>query len=268
MVKANTGIITESMKRIIFILLFFASLHAAAQKIKYFDARYSDTANNIFFRRNTSIDHLSFSYDFPNRKTMAVFFKKEKNNTNHSYGDEFYNLNFIGDTYIFEKKYGAFLLPEKKIQDVLNKKCSAFFYLTLIALPDSVKINLRSTCISNNDEDRIFTKVEVWAAYKYGVKQLEKRVQAALDANSFSGETSIPDSVVIFRVKVPAKDSCLQDIELLYGQKSSFTKIVAEELLASCGWIPRLAGGRPVHAYIKIYARLNKDRSISLAYPE
>lgn len=256
------------MKRIIFIFLFFASLQAAAQKIKHFDTRYADTANNKFFQRNTSIDHLSFLYDFPNKKTMAVFFKKEKNNTDHSYGDEFYNLNFIGDTYIFEKKYGTFLLPEKKIGAVVNKKCSAFFYLIMIAQPDSVKFNLRSYCISNNDEDRIFSKVEVWAAYKYGVKQLEKGVQAAFDANSFSQETSIPDSVVIFRVKVPAKDSCLQNIELLYGSKSPFTKIVAQELHSACGWTPSLAGGLRVHAYIKIYARLNKDRSITIAYPE
>jgi hypothetical protein len=256
------------MKQVIFIFLFFASLESAGQKMKNFNTRFPDTTNKNFFLRNASIDQVRFSYNAPNSKIIAIYFKKEKNADANSYGDEFYNFNFIGDQYIFEKKYGRFLLPEKKIQGVLQKKCGPIFYLTLNAKPDTVSINLRSYCAPKKDEDRVFVKVEVWAAYKYGAKKLEERVQTALNKNNFTGTVDPADSVAIFRVMVSAKDSCLQNIELRYGTMSSFTNIVSDALKNACGWTPALQEGRKVNAYIKIYARLNKDRSITLAYPE
>jgi hypothetical protein len=107
------------------------------------------------------------------------------------------------------------------------------------------KINLEYDCNKDrSEEERYFLKVEINGRYKYGIKQLENRIQAALDKNYFSQGYRLQDSVYFFSAIIDRKDSCLNKVELNEGYPSLFTQVVTDELKTSCAWEPALQGGR------------------------
>ncbi len=138
--------------------------------------------------------------------------------------------------------------------------------MTLIANPDSVNLKLESRCLT--DDDKFFVKVELFGHYKYGMKKLEKEIQSALDKKYFPTKQNVTDSVYLFRGIIDNKYSCLKQVELTDGRASSFTDAIIDDLNALSPWIPSIQGSRSVKTYLKIYMRLNKAQSVTVAYPE
>ena len=257
------------MKSLIFILLFSISGGCAAQEMKTFDTCFLNTTLKDFFSKNTDVEALSYFTNFQLVRRISVSFKKDTSGRKANTGNEYYNLNFIGDKYLFEKKYGTIDLPEKEIQKAITKKCFIDYNLQLAIKADSVKLKFKSYCPAKNDEERFFTKVEIFASYKPGMKQLEEYINAVSVKKYFPVvQSPLADSVFIFRVVVGNKDSCLKEIKLIYGKDCFFTQVITEALNNACLWTPSFQGGRAVNAYLKIYVALKADQSITVAYPE
>jgi len=257
------------MRSIIFIFLCCISLNCAAQKMKTFDTSFLNITTKDFFKKNPVVRELHYFTNFQSSRYISAYFSKDSSGNDDRKKNEYYNFNFIGDRYLFEKKYGTIDLPEREIQKAIVKKCFIDYFLDLTIKADSVKLSFKSHCSPENDDERIFTKVEVFAGYKPGMKQLEKDINAAVVKNySPDSKTHLTDSVFIFRIIVGNKDSCLKEVKLMEGEDGFFSGVVAQALKNCCSWTPSMHGGRAVNAYIKVYIKYNKDQSLTVAYPE
>lgn len=260
------------MKSISLILILLVPLICGAQESKRFRTKYKDTASRAFFERNPTIKHLIVSFNSRNSKSITVYFRQtqKQRESNMLQERDFYNFNFIGDTFFFLKEYGSWNFPEKEIRSFLTGKCMQDFNSEMIVNEDSVYLEINYWCPKKykvRKDEMIFTKVEINGGYKGGPQQLQKRIQLALDQNYFPKNESPADSVLLIEVVVDSKDSCLKQVKLTAGQQSLFSKTVMEELKTACNWSPPFQGGRPVKALRRIFVSLN-SKVVTVAYPE
>ncbi|MFT3845742.1 MAG: hypothetical protein QM725_11860 [Lacibacter sp.] len=231
-----------------------------------------NTSSADFFKRNPVVDSLHFSgsgviYVYLKTTWQDTAYKASSTN-NYNW----YDLNFIGDKYFFETKYGVFKLPTTEINKLVQNKCSDQYYIRGSLNADSVKCKIEFYCpVPKNkteDEDEIiFTKIEIISGYKNGIKALQNDLQTAFNNYHFSKKINPNKSAMLFEVLIDNKDSCLKRIELKEGEYSEFTQFIIDELRNNCSWTPSIQGGRPVKSYSKIFVRLNKDKTITVAMP-
>ena len=243
-----------------------------AQTQKKVDTSYSTTSYSNFFKRNSVIDKIEFYSQRGKFFSVTVFPKtiweaKGFNYTaNRNY--ELYNFTFMGDQYLFEKKYGHFYFPKEQIDAISRKTCDLYYYINGTITLDSIRLNLTYNCPSDDPEEKYFEKVEAGIGYKGGIKILKQQLEAAINQKNISLPNYSEDSVLIFNTILDNKDSSLKRIELIEGKYSAFSQIMMEVLIKSGPWFPPLQGGRPVKAYFKIFIRLHKGNSITVAIPE
>ncbi|MCY7420422.1 MAG: hypothetical protein LH478_01630 [Chitinophagaceae bacterium] len=250
-------------------LLFVFPILVSAQKRCFVDTIFLNTSSSDFFLQNPVVDSLKVNGYPYNSAGVWVYSKTFWQDTSYHklsfYGNENYDFDFLGDKYLFEKKYGGIDLPEEEMSVVLGKKYIAPTFHFIIR-PDSIRRIIEYYCPEEKDdnEEKVFTKVEVLARYKNGIKQLQSQMEHAFKESLTGIKCSRLDSVLIYKILVDSKDSCLKRIELIEGRYSPFEELIMEELKRSCSWLPSMQGGRAVMSYIKIFIRLNKDRSITV----
>ena len=155
------------------------------------------------------------------------------------------------------------------MQYALTKSLNQSCRLQTVLRRDSIRcfVECYFQIKTGDDEDKIFTKVERGPKYVKGVQQLQNQIEAALKQKYPDGEKQPIDSVLIYKIMVDRKDSCLLSIELKEGKSSRFAQIVSDEIKSACSWTPANGGGRPVMAYLKMFVRLNKNNSITVDIP-
>lgn len=258
----------------------FCFAGCSSTKKQVVDTSFLTSSSKQFFNNNRVVNKIEYHLGTNGSRTMYVYPKtiwldstyKKTGFDNY----EYYDFNFLGDRYLFEKKYSALNLPEREMNIVLKKSCNPYSYLNVIADADCTRCVLEYYCSTKNEretdddeeEEKVFIKVENKSRYKKGMKDLAHQMETAFKKKYVHTEKHSIDSVLIFKILIDNRDSCLKRIELIVGGYSSFTKIIMDELINSCSWIPSEQGGRPVKSYNKIFVRLNKDRSITAAMPE
>lgn len=264
------------MKRICFLFLFAVSLTSSAQKMQIVDTCFVNTSSKDFFTRNPVIEKVQFNIYADSVNYISVYPKTIWQDTTYknSYFNNYesYNLSFIGDRYFFEKQYGKFTLPVKELAAASLNRCSLPSYINCTADAGSIKCRLEFNCpVKKEEEDEdemVFTKVEVLSGYKNGIKELQKKIENSYRNNSQFKQKQPVETAILFDIIVDNKDSCLKRIELKRGSYSPFAQFIMDELKTSCSWTPSEQGGRPVKSYSKIFIRLNKDNSITVAMPK
>lgn len=260
------------MKTLLLIPALLISVLASAQKIQYFDTSFVNTSSADFFKRNPVVDSINFS----GTSVVYVYLKTTWQDTAYKASStnnyNWYDLNFIGDKYFFEKKYGVFNLPTAEINKLVQNKCSDQYYIRGSVKPDSIKCNFEFQCPlpkvkREDDNEIIFTKVETNSRYKKGVKGLQKDLETAYLSKRFSNHNEENEIPLLFNVIVDGKDSCLKRIELIEGEYSEFAQFILDELKRNCLWLPSMQSGRRVKSWVKIFVRLNKDKTITVAMP-
>ncbi len=242
------------------LLFFVIPLVSNSQRKVIFDTTIVNTTSKDFFEKNIVIDSISFTY--PKRiVSLFVYPKSIWYDSSYkkipTYNSEYYNYEFLGDQYLFEKKYGQLKIPEKEMAMLLAKSCDPNPSISMVARIDSIKFIMKSNCAGQSsdfgskangedDEDKVFTKVEVGPSYKNGIGVLKNQIEAAFKKRHFENKKSITESALIFEITVDRKDSCLKRIKLLEGSYSGFAQFVMDELKTNCGWKAGIAGGRPV----------------------
>jgi hypothetical protein len=112
---------------------------SSAQQFQFFDTSFANTLSKEFFERNKEIKGIDFSSGYIGYRYVSIETKLQDIYSPASKKIRAYNLNFIGDRYLFEKKYGHLALPEKEIKSIVEKKCNEFFILRLRTNADSIK---------------------------------------------------------------------------------------------------------------------------------
>ena len=271
------------MKLACLIFLTLVSLGTAAQKNQVFDTSFLTSSSKQFFNNNPVVNKIEYHLWASGSRTMYVYPKTiwlDSTYIKTGFDNyEYYDFNFLGDRYLFEKKYSSLKLPEREMNIVLKKSCNQYSYLNVIADADCTRCVLEYYCPTkketdtikkddNEEEEKVFIKVENKSGYKKGMKDLAHQMETAFKKKYAYNEKHPIDSALIFKILIDNRDSCLKRIELITGGYTSFTQIIMDELKNSCSWTPSLQGGRPVKSYSKIFVRLNKDRSITAAIPD
>ncbi|RXK59404.1 hypothetical protein ESA94_14825 [Lacibacter luteus] len=261
------------MKMQLTIFLLVYSLIGNAQLITI-DTFFANTSSKQFFKQNTLVEKISFSNYADGSKHIDVYRKGiwQADSYNYSIPNSYesYDLNFIGDNYFFQKKYGTIRFPDREIDSLSKNKCSEFPYVRGIIYPDSIRCKIEFQCpveIKNDSDEIVFTKVEVPWGYEGGVKALQQKIQSAYQNKYVKSQHSSADSAFLFSILVDSKSSCLLRIELTQGNYSSFAQFFIDELRTACQWKPNLQGGRAVRSFTKVFVRLNKNQTITVAMP-
>ncbi|MEQ1798537.1 MAG: hypothetical protein ABL872_11340 [Lacibacter sp.] len=261
------------MKRIYFLLLFAVSLNSSAQNTQIVDTSFVNTSSKDFFTRNPVIEKVQFNIYADSVNYISVYPKTIWQDTTYknSYFNNYesYDLSFIGDSYFFEKKYGRFPSPNKELAAASLNRCSKPSFIKCAADADSIKCRLEFNCPVKKEEidEMVFTKVEILSGYKNGIKELQKKIETSYRNGSLFKKNRPVETALLFDIIIDNKDSCLKRIELKRGNYSPFAQFIMDELKTSCSWTPSEQGGRPVKSYTKIFIRLNKDNSITVAMP-
>lgn len=255
------------MKKGLIYILFLLPHFCDAQSNMIFDTVLVNNTIVYPFSVDKDLQRLKISFreKWPDHITAFV---SRVNGAPQPDSPVYYNLRFLGDKYFFEKKYGLLQLPEEAIESVINRKCGIPYYLTLTVSRDSIKINMESYCPVKDDENSIFTKVEIMGGYSAGKKKFEERIQSVLDKQYFPNEVALADSAYLFTIAVARKDSCVMSAKLDRGTPSLFTSIITKELLKVCSWHPYITGGIPVNSYRKIFVQLHKNKKVTVDYPD
>lgn len=241
------------------------------------DTSFVNTTSKDFFTRNAVIQKVRFYVYADGTQHMDIYLKTIWQDTtyNNSYFNNYesYNLSFTGDNFFFEKQYGRFSFPDKELATASLNKCSKPSLIKCTADADSIKCKLEFNCPvkkevkAGDEEEIIFTKVELLSGYKNGIKELQNKIEISYrNSNLFKLKRSF-ETALLFEIIIDNKDSCLKRIELKKGDYSEFAQFVMDELKTTCSWTPSLQGGRSVKSYTKIFIRLNKDNSITVAMP-
>ena len=256
-----------------FLFFLFVGLPAAlpAQYKNVFDTSLINNTSDDFFCINPVIDSIEVYERSSGLKTLYVYVKSfdqdssvQKRKTSNY---EYYDMDFLGDEYLFEKKYGKLNLPKYVMEYALTKSLNQSCRLQTVLGEDSIRcfVECYFPIKTGDDDDKIFTKVERGPKYVKGLQQLQNQIEAALKQKYPDGEKQPIDSVLIYKILVDRKDSCLLSIELEEGQYSSFAQIISDEVKSACSWTPADGGGRPITSHHKMFVRLNKNNSITVA---
>jgi len=130
------------------------------------------------------VDSLKVTGYSNNSGWVSVYLKIFWQDTSYRYrslnGSEEYDFGFLGDRYLFEKKYGKIQLSKDDIPVLLGQQYIAPT-IHFIIRQDSVRHIIKYYCPDKKDEneEKVFTKVEVLVRYKSGIKQLQYEMESA-----------------------------------------------------------------------------------------
>lgn len=261
----------------IFFLIFFLSYFsnaAFAQSEKKFDMVFCNVSHTKYFRKNPSIRRITFHTGSNGLYSVSIYSKtiwQDDESANYINRNDFesYNLNFSGDLYLLNKKYIGIDFSEKEFEG-LSKKYKCPYWESIGITPDSIHLQVTYyNCATKpvDPDEIIFEKVEITRRYDGGVRGLKKYLEESIKTQDIVLSDKVEDSVLIYSV-VLGKDSVLKRIEQIEGNYSSFSQSMMDALINSGQWFPSIQGGRSVKSYFKIFVRLNKDKTLTVSYPE
>lgn len=220
--------------------------------------RFPDSTNREFFRKNVSIQEISVV--FRGEKPYAVFLIYEDEHSR-----EHYDLEFEGDAYLLEHKYGTIqyrapiISAYYKQQNQLRTK--PYEQIGAIIRQDSVIYHI-STGKHGVEEDIIGGPPQLLE----GVGELANTIRELYLKKNLSGEI---DSVLVFQGNIgKLPQNQIRNLRLVAGKESYFSKIAYEEIQnKKNAWRPAGISVGPIATEVRIYVRLNKDGSVTIKTP-
>jgi len=237
-----------------------------------FSIKLPDESNKSFFEKNPHIQKITVGYKREIPVYFSLYFKKDQLNAASGYElpDEYYNLEFAGDKYMFAKNYGTFHIPPTPasavdfIAGTSSLKCKVYYDLETSGEKDSIVYTISRYCCSEDVTDNDFynRKRRFGAWYKGNLSELAKSIESRYDPTLHS---AVGDSILVFKGLAFYN---LTDISLISGPPTPFSDFIQKELLNSGKlWVPAIMDGRDIKSYLKIYIKLNSDKSITIHTP-
>lgn len=242
-----------------------SNLHAQKKPCNTASKTYTNhTYRNIF--ASSGIERITVRFEKENPVSLSVY--KSSLRESADYNKESYDLEFEGDVYLLKKKYNLANIPALPKEEIAYmtgmQRCRINYTLTADIYKNSVVYQFSQCCPVDEKNDVYITRVKLFARYTGDLKQLAETLE-----KRYNEKVHRPagDSVLIFRGFV-SRDACnyLEQVTLLEGIKSPFSDLVQQALEESGKlWVPMIQGGRYVRSYVRIYARLNGDGSLTLS---
>ncbi len=241
------------MGRSLFIsLLFIASLHTgSAQTTKKNRKLLIYSPLRTFFQQNPSFKEVEI-YRWEPRGCNRLTIKSTDSIVNR----EFFDLCFEGDKFLFEKKFGKWNLPDSLVASLIDHKAD-YWHATVNIRYDSVFI--ATTHEYYPKEDYYFARIRDSIWYIKGMAALEKELQERIQ--HISAEEKLTDSVFVFTA-ILKKDSTITVDKQITSENKTYAKALTETLNKSYPWMPYMHGGMALSFYMRIYVRINEDRTV------
>lgn len=238
---------------------------AAAQKKKIKQKSFVDNELQSFIQRSKGLSSIKFEkYEHGTLFLKADTFLLPKGSFSLIYSNS-YNLEHLGNRYIFEKQFGEF--PTKrllKILDSIKGRAKGLISFEGEITRDKVFIKTTDTYYKKSSENIIFTKVETDAKYPGGRVAFQKYIQSRIN-NSIHKPVFKNDSAFFIRA-ILRKDSLIHETKLFDSTQSEFTDLLQTILKETSGWKPLLAGGRPATKYLQVFIMIRKNGDIEADY--
>jgi hypothetical protein len=247
------------MKQLICIplLMFFAAAYGQVKKEKNSVLIYPQA--KTFFLQNLHVKEIRFQTSLQEEIYVNVV---EKGDADES-GSNRFSFGFIGDLYLFEKKFGAFNFPFSYIRNQLDFKADRSSVTGYIR-QDTVFFKIINEYASRNPSaDKIWLKVEDTIALLQPLTVLEQQLAAAV--RNVSPREKLFDSVFLFKLLLE-KTGVISEVTTITGEGAAYAAAFMPVLKASGPWDPFETGGRGVRTRVLFYIRLNSDGSVTAAY--
>lgn len=170
-----------------------------------------------------------------------------------------FDLCFEGDKYLFEKKFGKWNFPDSLITPLIDKKTDDY-HITINIRYDSIFVKTVHTYYPG--EDSYFFKIRDSIWYIKGMVTLEKELQAGI--KNISSEERLTDSVFYFTA-ILARDSTITVDKQITSENKTYAKALTKVLNKSFPWQPFIHGGIKLKFYLRIYIKINEDKSVRAA---
>lgn len=228
-----------------------------------------DTASNGFFRQYSQVKQLWIIYR--NNRAVRITPLAEPFQLGRVQGES-YDLEYEGDKYAFEYKYGRlnFVMPKKEIFPAQGKKVKGKIHEVLQAFVslDSIQYQYEKRLLLL-DVNKIDTIGVVGRAAEYlGNLQMDR---SSIEKLLLASPTSKLDSIIVFSFKVDEK-GLVSELQLEAGKQSYFSDIVERQIFYTESgnlkkWRPAViyTSGRNVISRGRVYARLNNDGHVYLS---
>ena len=242
----------------------FLSVTGFAQEV--FDTVFVYPPFNELSRRRPALDSLSFTETKYGSNILIIYSKRSSGPASMNSKSEYYNLDFEGDRYLLQKKWGTVLLPEKEIALLIKRTCDAYYKLDGHWRKDSLFIRHSYWCDSNDsDSERVFIAIPHRIEFKQGKEKLREQLEEVVTPYKRMLDIT---TVYIFRLLV-SRDSSISSVKMVEGDSASLAAgVLMDELKRSGPWIPAQQGGRSVKAYMKVYVRLEPKSKLVVEYGE
>ena len=222
---------------------------------------------NIGTVQNKSFGKAEIKFNQTNPVFFTLFHQSPTGKNNQKYKEEYYDLNFEGDKYLLTKKYENLdflsLLKEQADSLVSLRKCNAQYSLNATLYRDSIVYKISQCCSSSQQNVSYIEPYLPSARYNGNIKKLAE----LLEQNYIPIQHGIVgDSVYIFKGFVNDHPlNSLDNITLTEGIKCPFSEFISASLSKTGkSWLSMVQGGREVKSYVRIFVRLNSDKSITL----
>lgn len=239
------------------------------------DIPFNIATNQTFFKTYDSINSIFMGYK--DLKPYYILLKFE----NDSFGErnEHFDLTFQGDLWLLKKVYPSIEVLDLQ-SDVFNsnvglgiEKIQRIKSITIER--KKLQITLFNNTISSDTRDDLTENVWAFPArYIGGTKELERNLSSISPPKLSKNEV---DSVFLFKVKISKKGN-LEEVEPVYGNKSSYSKVLQKKLSekntnyfsdGSPKWKAaiRYNVSRPMNSILKIYVKRSHDGQITIKIP-
>jgi hypothetical protein len=173
--------------------------------------------------------------------------------------NEYYELDFEGDKYLFEKKFGKWSFPDSLISSLIDKKAGTH-HVTCNVRQDSIFAKISLTYY--DPDELVFERIQDSVFYIKGMQSLGKELQASIQ--DISSANKLTDSVFIFRA-ILRRDSTLKVDKQVVSDNEAVAKAFTATLNKSYPWKPYIHGGIKLNFYATIYIKINNDATVSAA---
>jgi len=239
------------------------------------DIQFDIATNQTFFKSYDWINSIVLGYKDLKPYYILLNFKNDSLGTK----TEHFDLTFEGDLWLLKKAY-----PSIEVLDLQSDEFNSNASLGIEKIQriksitierKKLHLSLFSATISSGTRDYLTENVWAFAArYVGGTKELEKNLSSISRPELSKNDV---DSVFLFKVKI-SKEGDLEEVEPIYGNKSSYSKALQKKLSekntnyfgdGTSKWKAAMRGNvsRPLNSILKIYAKRSQNGQITIKTP-
>jgi hypothetical protein len=226
--------------------------------------------------KDDNVNYINIIYSNQQASYIKIFLKNISKFNGISEDNKYYDLNFEGDRFMLYKEYSWLDLPN--IQEVQTEYLNANSNTNIKYIND-VSLYRDSVVYYFSDDIDFQGKTPLWcfpAKYLGDLNDLQQQIATKLSSIE---TTTLIDSVCVFELIISVSGE-LKSIKLIGGTESDLSNIAKATFLSKenryfdnskkVKWksAMRYNSSRPIETKLKVFVKVNKDKSVQIILPK